>query len=227
MALSFDSSAQAQSSSGATSLTYSHTCGTGAYLTVGVLDVNNAVTGITYAGVSMSLLKTEFFFYGVVVGIKTYGLVSPATGANNVVVTKSVGSGVIDSCSHSVLSASTTQPDATAGNHDPGPGNVSTLTTTVTTVADNSWTVLYGCNDNGGTLTAGSGATIRSQTGNGFGVFDSNGAITPAGSTSMTFTGFSAHFVGIVVSVAPYTSTLSASSVPGVGFVKKITSSAY
>lgn len=80
------------------------------------------------------------------------------------------------------------QPD----NQVDGFGVSTSQTATLTTVADNCWTIMIGyANDQIGTdPAAGAGATKRAggSTNNYLGLFDSNGPITPAGSTSMTIT---------------------------------------
>jgi hypothetical protein len=165
-----------------TSLTYSHTC-TGSNLLLlvgGFLSAGDVITGVTYAGVSMTqLIKqiTSVSSYGVYM----YGLLAPNTGANNVVISAS-SSGVIDGSSTSYTGVKQTGlPDASIANDSV----LTTITTTLTTITDNCWTALYSAGDR--TPSASTGSTLRNSQSDGA-LFDSNGAITPAGSTSMTIT---------------------------------------
>lgn len=177
--------------SSASSRTYSYTCGSGSnrLLVVAVNGDANSdlITGVTYAGVSMTLIdkqtagsgeRWQYLFY----------LLSPATGANNVVISASgtcdsIGSGAAD---YSGVSASG-QPDATTKHSTAVSGN--TFTTSVATVADNAWTILGDISYNSNIPpTAGTGLTRRTFQAS-FGswsIFDSGGVVHPAGSYSMT-----------------------------------------
>jgi hypothetical protein len=68
-------------------LTYSHTC-TGSDLVLFVMancdGDAGAITGVTYNGVSMTLIANQEVVFGQ--DLYLYGLINPATGANNVVV---------------------------------------------------------------------------------------------------------------------------------------------
>ena len=83
----------------ATSLTFAYsTSGSNRYLTVSVIiDSSSTVTGVTYNGVAMTNLVSIRNTGGHIVYI--WGLVAPATGSNNVVVTASssttIGAGAI------------------------------------------------------------------------------------------------------------------------------------
>lgn len=85
-----------------------------------------------------------------------------------------------------------TQPDNTTSQQSSS-SNATTLTTSITTVNDNSWTILLAQGyDATAPPGAGSGSTLRKANDFlGFGnlaIFDSNGAIHPAGANSMTST---------------------------------------
>jgi hypothetical protein len=162
------------------------------------------ITGVTYNSVSMTLAakrataNVSRFIY-------QYYLLAPASGAHNVVVTSTTNHYLIGTATSYSGVKQSAQPDASATN-DTGGVNNTTLTTSVTTVADNSWTVLCGGAYDASPQTAGTGSTLRktdatnSQT-----IFDSNAAKTPAGSTSMAFgmTG-SVAMGAVLVSYAPY-----------------------
>lgn len=184
-AIAFDSSAQ-DTNIGASPRTWTHTCtGNNRLLTVisiGSVGVDD-VSGVTYNGVAMtSAVKIQL--PGGSRWVTLWYLLNPASGANTVSVNGSA------QCSG--LSASYTgvkqsgQPDATASNSSAG---ATSLATTLTTIADNCWTVggvLY----NNPTVGVGAGTTRRqlwSLVAN-FENFDSNGAITPPGSTSLNST---------------------------------------
>ena len=65
--------------------TFSHTCsGDNRYLIVSVSSNASRPTAVSYAGVSMSLLYNNIAGDG---ALSVWGLVNPATGANNVVLT--------------------------------------------------------------------------------------------------------------------------------------------
>lgn len=164
--------------------TYSHTCtGTDRILFVSVFS-QTSVTSVTYAGVPMTELGNTS--YSSPTG-KSYlfMLVNPASGANNVVVTHSGSYHASVAVSYTGAKQSG-QPDAAADTDTSGASTAASITTTVTTVADDSWTVMATACE-GNALTASTGAYLR-QTGSNVAVamFDSNGAITPAGSYSMT-----------------------------------------
>lgn len=93
--LTFDAASSANSGNGtASSLTWSHTTsGTNRYLVVGVaLRIRSSpdferVARVTYNGVDLSLIGARNDAGDTDVRIEQWGLVAPATGANNVVVT--------------------------------------------------------------------------------------------------------------------------------------------
>ena len=182
---------------------WSHTC-TGSHLKLIVYFVDrfNAVTGVTYNGVSMTQFQSQ-----VLGGIGTlYGfyLDNPATGANTVAVSSThiVGGGISES-----LTGCTTGIDSsnvgTANNHS--------LTVSTTVVAANSWLLGCGCGEN----NVGTNETTNRTQRQSFQFFsnnysiaagDSNGTVA-TGSQSMIFTYGASDAVqhsGIVLSVAPF-----------------------
>ena len=74
---------------GVSSLTWAHTIigGSHRFLLVAVTQGDNTVSGVTYAGVSMSLIGTKTHSVATSHRTSLYGLVAPARGANNIVVT--------------------------------------------------------------------------------------------------------------------------------------------
>jgi hypothetical protein len=182
----FDASAAGSVSSGTTSFSWTHSTTTlpNRILVVGIWidsSASDVVTGVTYGGVAMTRINT--------VTISTfrqylYALVAPASGSNSVVVsftgTQNIlaGSESVWNAAQNLLGAQTTN-SATVGS--------TSITGTLTTVSANAWLVAqYG--NNGGTSSAGTNAFQRQQetsTTNRC-IYDSNGPISPAGSTNIT-----------------------------------------
>jgi hypothetical protein len=198
MAIALDNSTDG-GFAGATSLTYAHTTGSGtnrilfvAILTAGGIDT---VTSVTYAGSSMTLVNKILSGAG---ESYLFFLLAPTTGTNNVVITSSVSITIESGCV-SYSGAAQVTPEASNTNT----GNaVTTLTTTVTTISDNDWTVLSAAANTDG-FAAGAGSTLR-KTSNGYAIFDSNGVITPPGSKSMTFTSVLGNDAGVIAAFAPF-----------------------
>ncbi len=197
----------AQSASGysATSATWSHTCsGSDRLLVIGIYSTNsNDVASVTYNSVACTFINRV-----VVTGgqeIYLYYLLNPATGANNVVVTATSGNlqGYGAATSYTGVKQSA-QPDASATNQS---ASTTSLTTSVTTTADNCWLVGFAY---GQTASAGTGTIFRSEPVNDvLFMMDSNGATTPAGSDSLIFTQ-AANFAGAcVASFSPVTSAVA------------------
>ena len=164
---------------------------------------NQTISSVTYAGVTMTLGKaTPTNVDGETSYI--YFLDNPPSGANNVVVY-----GVTNELMHGILVAhaqnyqgvkQTGTVDASGG--DKG-ATASSMTGTVITVADNSWAVMLGYNT-GGSLVASTKATSVSNSGNSIMVDNQTyGAITPAGSFSMTVTSGSGNWTWAMVSMEP------------------------
>lgn len=187
MAIAYDTSTNGNYTSG-TSHTFSHTC-TGSDRILFVEAVINTssdlITGVTYNGVSLTRITTvspnanRRLYY--------YYLVAPATGANNVVISASsstaIGGNAVSytgvAQTGTIIDVSTTQTAST-----------SSVTTNLTTTIDNCWTILGTTEDTTTAFTASTGSTLRTSntTYVDVRIFDSNAAITPAGSTSMTVT---------------------------------------
>ena len=172
------------SSATATSITYSHTCtGSDRMLFVWVSSGGgDFVTGVTYAGVSMTQLGK--IKQGSIAGYTyLYCLFAPSTWANNIVCSASSSTAWNTmATSYTWVNQSNTM-DATATS------SITSATlnfsTNLTTTADNCWSICYTVNDTN--TFASNSDTIRGT--NAWGnIFDSNGAITPAGSKTMTQT---------------------------------------
>lgn len=202
MAIAFDTATDGGLVNPGTSLSWSHTCtGANLALLVGVRSttaVTDNVSGVTYNGVSCSLLAHVSGSMGLARATSLWLLLGPATGANTIVVSGTSDVIMAEAGSYTGVKQSS-QPDATGTNTS----FVTAVTVSLTTIADNCWVVaVFG--NNGGTPTAGSGTTFRVTSANGIGFGDSNGVVHPAGSYSMTATqaGSSAD-TGVAASLAP------------------------
>lgn len=205
------------SSSGANSTTVSHTCtGTQLALLVGVncADGDN-VTGVTYGGVAMTQLVKEVQNGG---GqeIYIYGILNPKVGANNIVATRSTASGSLSLCGSSYTGVSQFSiPDASGVNNS---ASTASLTTSVTTVASNTWTFLVAGNNASATINAGTGSNrVTPDTTGLIDGFDSNGALASPGSHSMTVTQTLRGIWAAMVSLAPFQPRLMANAISYTG----------
>jgi hypothetical protein len=130
-----------------------------------------------------------------------YGLSSPASGSNNVVVTKSSANNLIASVVGSYSGASATQPNATGDN---AATSGTSLSVTATSSVAGAWAIMVGWNDNGATIGAGTNTTKRVENGTygGLGLFDRNQATSPAGAETLTFTRANGQFTGVSIMLA-------------------------
>lgn len=198
--IAFDANAHGNSNS-ATSITYSHTC-TGSdlmlFVNAGFNDGStDRFSSVTYNGVAMTRLTRVSGTNG---DTNLCYLAAPATGANNVVVTRS-SSGNIKSCSASYTGCKQTGfPDAYGTN---AVTSGTTCTKAITTVLDNCWLIVSSYNTNGGSAVTNGGTTRDNATGE-IAIGDSAADQTPAGShtSGISWTG-SEHAAVIVASFAP------------------------
>lgn len=171
-------------------ISWSHVC-TGADLILFVtmaysLIPGMSVTSVTYNGVAMSVLGSTLTAPGGVKSV-TYYLVNPATGSNTIKLDTDNAGDILDCNASSYKGCDTsTAPSVIATDV----ASASPTTTTGTTTINNAWVALFGS----GGQTAGTGATKRgtSHAQNGCN-YDSNAAVTPAGSYSMTTSDVSNH----------------------------------
>lgn len=207
MTMTFDSTG---SSTGA-SFSATNTAGDVMFAFLSVSSLS-ATVGMTYNGVAMppfasSVDSTFFKIWG-------FFLIAPATGTHTLAPTTSAGS-IVDV--HFVTYVSTNQsvqPDASSTT---AATSGTSLTANVTTIANNCWSVMYVLAD-AGNLAAGSGSTLRgSILGTAFGVFDSNGAITPAGSHGMSATFSNGASCSIIASIAPVAAGVISHSLSSTG----------
>jgi hypothetical protein len=184
---------------GASPATWSHTC-TGSNLFLAELNGNMAssqptTTAVSYNSVAMTNVKSlQNNASSLYCESSIWFLGSPASGANTVSVTYTIGSsGVCVSGSVSYTGCqSASTADATQGISGTAQG--SGQSQTLTTVADNCWAIAVGANTGGGgggsmsqntfsqLWSIGPGGTGRS------GAQHTNGVIHPAGATTITMT---------------------------------------
>lgn len=208
MAIAFDAASSGTITAGNLTATFAHTVtGSNTIGHVGVVQQNDAtgarVTGVTWNGVAMTKIRT--YVNTTNDAHYMWELVNPTTG--NIVVTRTGTTNTGWCCSTSHTGAKqTSQPDAT----DDDVSVTTTLATTVTTVADNCWTVLIVFDSDGGTITASTNSTQRVAVTNFVKMFDNNANITPAGSYTMTVTkgAGTSPFAGVIASIAPAVSAV-------------------
>lgn len=183
MAIAFDAVTNNNSAT-ATSITYAHTCtGSDRMLFVWVSFSGwDLVTWVTYAWTSMVQVgkrqqwSTSTYTY-------LYCLFAPATWANNIVCTAS-GSSSWNTMATSytgVTQSNTMDASATSSIS----GAALNFSTNLTTIADNCWSICYTVNN---INVFASNSDTRRGTNVGGNIFDSNSAITPAWSKTMTQT---------------------------------------
>lgn len=195
MAVAFQSSADGGYTGSGTTRTFGITCtGSDMYLLVGSWTRSsgaNAVSGVTFdiggVATAMTALGTEVSpadnsgteyirFWGLAIG-------SGAGSSKNVVITCPTGMESIAFAVSYTGCSQTGQPDASSNQSMTTQTNT---TASVTTVADNSYTVVLARNASG-SGSAGTNATFRTYglSSSGTGCFD-RGTLSPAGSYSLT-----------------------------------------
>lgn len=184
MAIALDSATNGGTAT-STSLTFSHTVGSGSdrYLIVGILwegDTDD-ILSVTYGGVAMQRLA---IFASQTGWILVYGLANPATGSANVVVTADVSEKIVANAVSYTGVHQTVPIDNRISQNNSGISSGAWNGASVTTRVTDSWGLLFSNKTAGGTMSAGGGSTHRAS-GNGFGMFDSNGGLGAPASESM------------------------------------------
>lgn len=181
MAIAFINQTSA-SNSGASSLTFTGPTVSGSN-TIGFVSVmvqtNLTINTVTWGGVACTNINglTEANFG--VERLELWYIVNPSS-AGSIVISRTGNTNALEGKATSYSGASQTgQPDASVTKQSSG---VTSMTATLTTIANNCWTVINARSDVAN-LTAGAGTTLRGSY-VGHGVFDSNAAL-PAGSTSL------------------------------------------
>lgn len=208
-----------------TSITISFTCtGSNLFLLapeVGPVVASQNVTGITYNAVALTQIGTgqrspSDRFFGM------WYLVGPSTGANNLVTSMPANAqGTTQMVASYSGCAQSGQPDNSATAQTAGSGT--TNSASITTVANNCWiAAIFNDATGSASVTAGVNTTVRqSNAGSEYGFVDSNMAITPAGSATLSITlgGTVSGRAYIIASIAPFiaAATVKQLSALGVG----------
>jgi len=217
----FDSKASGTTSG--TILTYSHTCsGTDRYLAVSLATHVSVgvVNGVTYAGAAMTLIGGHNGANNT--RIQLWGLVNPATGANNIVVSKQ-GSSAIRAMSYSFNGVNQTSP-INASLVYPRTDWISktTFNPSLTASATGTIGVLAFFADSGPALTAGTNSTLEVQEITAFGQSIARNTSPVSGTTvQITMTSASQGFAGVMAALNPSvtTKTLVKRTYTGVGYI--------
>ncbi len=198
-AIAVDAATTGGQTTTANTLSWSHT-NSGTILIVGLTEENaDDITGVTYNGVALTQYKkgTGGSGYG---RPEIWGLVNPATGAHDVVISRTGTSGRLTGVASSYTGvAQSGQPDATGGNNG---ASVTTLTTSVTVVTADSWLVLAGDNS-AENPSAGAGTTIRQVGSDASYLADSNAAVGTGSQSLIVNTVGSSNFGTAMISIAP------------------------
>lgn len=172
-------------------LTYTRAfnCGTGSLRRVyfayfGSNGGSDVVTGVTYAGVSMTAVASAVRGTG---GrwVRMWFLDAPATGSNNFVASLS-GNDTIQAwakCYTGVKQTGTSDAFDTKNT-----GGATSLTLTVSAVASNCWGISFVREESGSTATWTAGTTSELSAGGGGHIADSNGVVSGT-SYTVTFAG--------------------------------------
>lgn len=194
-----------------TSLTYASptVSGSDTWGTVGIkiIAALDDVSSVTWNGLTLTRIDTRA---GPNAGeiIYIYGGAGVSTG--NIVVNSTVSVRIISVAMYHTGVNQTGQPDAFTN----ASGTGTSFTTSVTSVADNCWMLLYAAAKDtpGNGVQAGTGSTKRGSSNDDNNVFDNNAAITPPGSNSMTVTQTNSEaFATIAFTVSPSGATASGS----------------
>lgn len=173
--------------------TVSFVCASNAVMYVAI---TNNVTAVTYNGVA---LTSEHSFTSPILDGNAYStnilkLLTPSSGTHNLVFSVSSGAGGYSVITYTGARDIESWSDNYSHTDGPPPANtlVGSLSGTVTTLTNNAWTVIFGVGSNNRNMVSAGNTTHRaSASGVDFtalGVLDSNGAITPSGSSTLTAT---------------------------------------
>lgn len=218
MAIAFDAQSNSTTTGytnfGTSPKTLSHTVtGSNTALLVWVFaDDGDRVTGVTYNGVSMTLIRKRAR-YDANQQMYLYALANPSTGANNISVsfTSTITNGMIAGVSYTGVHQTT--PVEAYADDSQSSANASV---SVTTLTDNAWIVGM-LQAGGSTISAGSGTTLRGGATNSAISSDSNGAKTPTGSYSQAYSHSSNDWTCIVASLKPASGSQNLTLTAGTG----------
>lgn len=189
----------------------SYTMGSGSngvLFVIAQCDNTDTVTGLTYGGKTCALImktggepNTRWLYW--------YMLLSPPSGSNLVVVSGpsflNVGAASYFGVNQSYTLDNTLAFTASGTN-------VTSYTTSITTIAKNAWVLGVGTATT--SAAAGAGETLRANDTNTetWIMADSNGPVTPAGSYSMTTNGSNSKMGNMMLSFAPATGSSASST---------------
>ena len=198
MAIAFDASSSGGS-------TFAHTCSGNDRLLVASVQAypaNDTISGVTYNGVSMTLIAKRANTSGVYDYL--FYLLNPASGTHDVVIS---GTGLFDDavCSYTGVgyldSSNTNQASS------------STFSVSTTVVASNCWYVGCGQINNGQVLTGIASGYLRKPTSSwNSGIIDSNGTVGTGTQGISATIASSQNFVAIIASFAPLPPSSSSQS---------------
>lgn len=216
-AIAFDATGTWTSGSSVTSITFAHTIGAGSNMMLAVLSLstNNDVSA-TYNAVPMTKVLVQGNSGADNRFLSMFLLPAPTVGTNNIVITAAVSAAVLQGggSSYSGAKQTTTLDNSVASSTT---ASVTAITTSLTPVADNAW-IIYGARINAGNAgyTAGANTTRRTFSNN-TGLNDTNGAITPPTSTTMSITisNGSSGAYAVMISLAPDVPVTAPLNTPG------------
>lgn len=220
MAVAFDAATNIGGADAVTSRTGSHTTGVisngiiiasvGLWKSGGAGDV---VTSVTYNGNALTQIATAKHGSGDRRVYLYYGL-APASGAHDLVVTTSEALSINIGCA----TYSGVAQNAPAVSNTATPSSTTTGQITLTTGVDNSWVVMN-CSTESNEPAAGTSTTERFSDPGLFGFYDTNGAVTPAGSRTLEATASSTNWAMVAAQLAPPAAATSVKDIIGSGFI--------
>ena len=186
---------------GSSSSTFSHTCtGNNLLLLVGLRgDPTDTLTGITYNGVSMTIVNKKQNGDGYWVYL--YYILSPATGTNNVVI-----SGASSIVAYSISYTGVSQSGFPDASNTYALNATDPKTVSIMTVANNCWVAMIARSSSGETSMV-SGTTKRGTLSNYNFMADSNGPLNSGSNHLGWNTGNQVNSSAVIVSFAPASTT--------------------
>lgn len=203
----FDATSTGSVAGGTTSVTVSHTIsGSNRVLVVQVWNGNNGgITSATFNGSAMTLVDS--FTDASNDSMYQYDVVAPATGAHNIVITRTTTTGTL------VVTAASYNGVAQTGtidsfSHNSG-SSITSLTCTDTVVGTNTWSVMAAFS-NGSNITAGTNSSLIGTAVVGVNAQYDSSNVEPtvsAGSFGMTVTSVSAVMDCAMLTLSPLGTT--------------------
>lgn len=184
---------------------FSKTCtGSNLLLIAGVFHNtgDGTYTGNTYNSVALTNLTSQQVGVGTQL-VDIWYKVAPATGSNTFAYTGTDATPANYAVSYTGVKQ-TGFPDAQSSTNAIA---ASSVTTTLTTVADNCWAVAVVRSTSAGETNNSSAAATGRATGTGSNYWDSNGALTPAGGKTISYSGSVSSWGVTSASFAPVVAT--------------------